>query len=191
MAIIQSDRTLLVDGPAGPESHAFATAEEASARLAFVEEALNWIGTPFSDCGDVKGPGGAVDCAMLMTRCAVDTGLIAPFDPRPYPPRWHLHKDEERFVDFLTGRLGAREIQQPRFADIAVWQFGRTFSHGGILINSAEVVHAYYANRMVVRTRRDEPLLSQTAVFSTVKPRPVRYFDLWSTRLAPCGADAA
>ena len=177
MAILRAGKTLLVDAPAGQESHAFATEAEAIGRQAFVEEALSWIGTPFCDCSDVKGPKGAVDCAMLMTRCAVDTGMVAPFDPRPYAPRWHVHRDEELFVDWITGKLGAREVETARFGDIAVWQFGRTFSHGGIVINTAEVVHAYYANRMVIRTRRDEPLLSQIAVFASVKPRPVRYFD--------------
>lgn len=180
--VVQEGSTLLVDAPAGQESYTFATTEEATARAAFVEEALTWIGTPFGDCADIKGPGGAVDCAMLMTRCAVDTGLLAPFDPRPYAPRWHLHRNEELFVDFVTGKLGAHEIETPQFGDIAVWQFGRTYSHGGILINSDEIVHAYYANRMVIKTRLDEPLLSQTAGANGVKPRPVRYFDLWSPK---------
>ena len=177
-----SGNSLQVEAPGSPETYTFATPEEAAGRKAFVEEALSWFGTPFVDCSDVKGPKGAVDCAMLLTRCAVDTGLVAPFDPRPYPPRWHVHRDEERFVDWLTEKLGAREIEDLRPGDIAVWKFGRTFSHGAILINSLEVVHAYWANRMVIRTRRDEPYLSQVSVFATVSPRPVRYFDLWSIR---------
>ena len=180
MAIARSGKTLLVDGPAGPESHAFSTQAEARGRLAFVEEALSWIGTPFVDHSDIKGPKGAVDCAMLLRRCAIDTGLVPPFDPRPYAPRWHVHRDEEKFIDFLTGQLGAREIEAPRFGDIAVWRFGRTFSHAGVIINAAEVVHAYWANRMVVKTRRDEPRLSQDGG----APRAVRYFDLWSARAA-------
>lgn len=182
MAITRKGKTLLVDGPAGQESHVFGSLAEAKGRAAFVAEALDWIGTPFVNHADVKGPRGAVDCAMLLTRCAVDTGLIPAFDPRPYPPQWHVHRDEERFIDFLTQKLGAQEIGEPRFGDIAVWAFGRTFSHGGIIINSAEVIHAYFANKMVVRTRRDEPLLSQMQVFSQIRPRPVRYFNLWSTR---------
>ena len=173
---------LLVESPAGQERYAFKTDAEARGRKLFVDEALSWIGTPFVNCGDIKGPGGAVDCAMLMTRCAVDTGLRAPFDPRPYAPQWHMHRDEELFVQFLTDQLGAQEIAKPRVGDIAVWQFGKTFSHGGIVINSAEVVHAYWQNRMVIRSRRDESLLSKTDIFGTTKPRPVRFFDLWSAK---------
>lgn len=180
MLIKRTGAVLQVEAPAGTETHTFATEAEAAGRQAFVEEALTWVGTPFVNCADVKGPGGAVDCAMLLTRCAVDTGLVAPFDPRPYPPQWHIHRDEERFIAFLTERLGAREIETPRFGDIAVWYFARTYSHGGVILNADEVVHAWFANRMVVRCRRDESLLSQMQVMATIRPRPVRYFDLWS-----------
>lgn len=178
MTIARDVTRLTVDAPAGAQTYEFASADEAIARRALVEEALSWIGTPFCDCASVKGPKGAVDCAMLMTRCVIEVGLVAPFDPRPYPPRWHLHRDEERFINFLLERLGAREIEDPKIGDIAVWQFGRTYSHGGIIINADEVVHAYWANRMVVQTRRDEPYLS----LSGTTPRAVRYFDLWSLR---------
>lgn len=173
---------MLATGPQGPESYAFAGEDEARARAAFITEALSWIGTPFRDCGDVKGPHGAVDCAMLLTRCAVDTGLIAPFDPRPYPPRWHVHRDEERFIDWIETRLHAREVEYPRPGDVAVWMFGRTFSHGGILINSDEVVHAWAKAAMVTVSRRDETILTSIPVFGGSVPRPVRYFDLWSVR---------
>lgn len=182
MQITRSGKTLLVQAPAGAETYTFATVAEARARLAFVDEALSWIGTPFVNCADVKGPKGAVDCAMLLTRCAVDTGLVPAFDPRPYPAHWYEHREEQRFINFLTDRLGAREIDVPRFADIAVWQFGHTFSHGAIILNSAEIVHAWSGHRMVTRSHRNEPMLAEMPVMGTTRLRPVRYFDLWSVR---------
>ncbi len=175
-----SDNLLLVAAPGGVESYECSSAEEAGSRATFINEGMSWIGTPFLDCADIKGPKGAVDCAMMMVRSAVDSGLIPPFDPRPYSPRWHLHRGEEKFVNWLTENFGAREIEAPKPGDIAVWLFGRTFSHGGILINSAEVVHAYYAARMTLVSRRDEPLLASLPLANVVLPRPVRYFDLWS-----------
>lgn len=180
MPIDRDGATLLAPAPGGTEKHAFSTENEAGARAAFVNEALSWVGTPFRDCGDTKGPNGCVDCAMLLTRSAVDTGLLAPFDPRPYSPRWHLHRSEEKFIDWIVGRFGAVEVQEPRVGDVIVWHFGRCFSHGGILINSQEVVHAYYAAGMTLVSRRDEPLLASIPVFGSSTPRPVRYFDLWS-----------
>jgi cell wall-associated NlpC family hydrolase len=103
---------------------------EAAERVAFVAEAKTWLGTPFRDQGDVKG--GGVDCAMLLVRSAVGTGLIAPFDPRPYPPQWHLHRDEERFLGIVT-KLGAEVVREPLPGDVIVYRVGRCFSHGGII----------------------------------------------------------
>ena len=170
---------LVAQRPNGEERHTFASAEEAAGRAAFIAEALSWMRTPFADCADVKGPNGAVDCAMLLVRSAVDTGRIPPFDPRPYSPRWMLHKSEEKFLDWMV-TLGSREVPSPQVGDIVLWQFGRTFSHGAILINSEEVIHAYAAAGGVLVSRRDEPLLRFLPVTFGNVPRPVRYFDLFS-----------
>jgi cell wall-associated NlpC family hydrolase len=171
--------TVVASSSRGSEEHVFASAEEAAAKAAFVREALSWVGTPFRDCGDIKGPNGAVDCAMLLVRCGVDTGLRASFDPRPYPARWHLHRDRERFLEWIEDRLGGRRVDAPRFGDIVVWQFGRCFSHGAIVINSAEVVHAYAHARMCITSRLDEHPLRYIGLRSAEVPRPVRYYDIW------------
>ena len=188
MQISRNGKTLVVPGPAGPESYLFASVAEAKARAAFITEALSWIGTPFVNCADIKGSNGAVDCAMLLTRCAVDTGLVPAFDPRPYAPHWHVHHDEELFLQFLTDRLGGVEIETPRPGDIAVFKFHRTFSHGTIIVNSGEMIHAWDGYREVVRTRRDEAQFAAEMVFAASKPRPVRYFDLWSVNTHTSGA---
>lgn len=163
------------------EAHEFDTAMEADARWRFITEGLSWIGTPFRDCADIKGRDGAIDCAMLLTRSAVDTGLLTPFDPRPYPPRWHLHNERERFLEWIEDKLGAHEVDQPQIGDVVVWRFGRCFSHGAILINSAEVVHAYYAAGFCLVSRLDEPLLSSMPLAPKLK-RPTKFYDLWSAR---------
>lgn len=172
--------TITVAAPRGPETWHFATPEEAAGRAAIIREALSWIGTPFRDCGDIKGPDGAVDCAMLLVRCYVDTGRLAPFDPRPYPPRWHLHRDRERFLEWIETRLGGRPVESPRPGDVAIWQFGRCFSHGAILINAEEVVHAYAHARMCVTSRLDEHPLRFVGRGNCEFPRPVKFFDVWS-----------
>ena len=61
-------------------------------RQQIVAEARSWIGTRYHACADAKGTG--VDCGMLLVRVFVDCGLVAPFDPRPYPIDWHLHRSE-------------------------------------------------------------------------------------------------
>lgn len=162
------------------EQHAFSSAEEAEARVLVVREALTWVGTPFVDCADVKGPNGAVDCAMLLTRSFVDTGTVPPFDPRPYSPRWLCHRNEELFVKQLLD-LGAVEFPgPPLLGDIVVWRFARTFSHGALVINADEVVHAYAADGFATVTRRDAPLLTHVSAGSLLIARPVKYFSMWS-----------
>ncbi len=161
------------------EMHQFGSAEEAQRRQKFVDEALTWVGTPFRDCADVKGPNGAVDCAMLLTRSAVDSGLLPAFDPRPYSPRAMLHSTEERseksFLKILAS-MGAREVEVPRVGDVLVYLFGRMFSHGAVLVNGDEVCHAYAAAGMCLVSRRDEDLLR---MIDKGLRRPVRCFDLW------------
>jgi cell wall-associated NlpC family hydrolase len=176
-----SGRALFIAGPGGFENHPCGSQEEASARAAFITEALSWIGTPFRDCADVKGRNGGVDCAMMLTRSAVDTGLIEPFDPRPYEPRWHLHRSEEKFLAWVD-RLGGKPVEEPRPGDVILWRFGRCFSHCAVLINSREVAHAYCSYRQATVTPLDEPMLSFVGLSQHKVPRPVLYFDVWSGR---------
>lgn len=176
MIIVENCR-VTVPSPNSPEIWTFATPQEAAARAAVLREALSWIGTPFRDCADVKGPQGAVDCAMLLVRVFVDTGILPAFDPRPYPARWHLHRSRERFLEWIEEALGARRVERPRPGDVVIWQFGRCFSHGAILINSEEVVHAYAHARQCVTSRLDEHPLRYVSMNATEWPRPVRYYD--------------
>jgi hypothetical protein len=89
-----------------------------------------------------------------------------------------LHSSEERFLAILA-QLGAKEVATPRIGDVPVYQVARVFAHGAILINSAEIVHAYFAVRCVLVSGRGEPLLGHHPARGRVVPRAVRYFDLW------------
>lgn len=117
-------------------------------RAAVVAAAREWIGTPYHHMADVKGVG--CDCAMLLVRVYCDLGLVPPFDPRPYVRDWHLHRSEERYLDFLLAR--ARQTQDPRPADIVVFPYGRCFSHGGIVTraNPLTIVHAFHPVGLVL-----------------------------------------
>jgi len=172
--------TVLITRGARVEEHVFPTPEEAAGRMAIVQEGLSWIGTPFVNCGDIKGRDGAVDCAMLAVRCYVDTGRLAPFDPRPYPPDWHRHKSEQRFLGWIQDTLGACEVEAPRLGDVVVYQFGRCFSHSGITINSTEIVHAFYIAGCVLVSDMDEPVLKSVTLAAKDYPRPRKYFDVWN-----------
>lgn len=140
---------------------------EQSQREAVVAEALTWLGTKFHHCADVKGAG--VDCAMLLYRSFVDTGVITDKpDPRPYSTQWFLHKkDRDDFVNMVRF-LGGHEVEKPKRGDICVWKVGHAYAHGGIMMNENEFVHAWAGDGMVT-----------TTLMEHAPHKLVRYFTFW------------
>jgi cell wall-associated NlpC family hydrolase len=139
----------------------------ADLRAAVVREALQWERTPYHHLASVRGVG--VDCAMLLVMVCRAVGLVpADLDPRPYAPDWHLHRGEEKFLGWLE-QFG-QPVERPQAGDVAVWRFGRTYSHGAIVIDDAGgILHAYKDAGSVVRGSLHETALSQ---------REVRYYQL-------------
>ncbi|MCU0624552.1 MAG: NlpC/P60 family protein [Gemmatimonadaceae bacterium] len=120
-------------------------------RAAVVAEALSWVGTPYRHLGAVKGVG--ADCAMTLVRVYAAVGIVpADFDPRPYAAEWYLHREEERYLAGLE--RWARRVETARPGDIALYRFGRTASHGAIVIDEETMVHAYRPLRAVVLQER-------------------------------------
>lgn len=145
---------------------------EMEQRARVVAEARSWIGTPYHNCGDIKGVG--VDCGMLIVRVFVDTGLCAAFDPRPYSVDWHLHRCEEKYLGFVLER--SAEVGAPRAGDIAVFRWGRCFSHGGIVTRPRPlaIVHAYHPARGVI-----EEEIGNNAALADPQ-RTCRLFSVWA-----------
>ncbi len=148
--------------------------DEAAQRATIVAEARSWIGTPYHNCADIKGVG--VDCGMLLVRVFVDSGLCPPFEPRPYPADWHLHRSEERYLGFVFDH--ACEVEAPAPGDVVVFRFGRCYSHGGIVTNAKPltIVHAYMPARRVV-----EEDVGRSGPLSDPARKP-RFFNFWAKR---------
>lgn len=136
-------------------------------REAVLTEARAWLGTPYHPHGRLKGVG--VDCANLLC-CVYEAARVVPaIDPGFYNTGWHLHRNEEMFLDWID-RAGGRQVETPQPGDLAVWRFGRTYSHGGIISSDDGLVIHSYLGRGVIETRmNEEPLAS----------RPARFFTLW------------
>ena len=150
-------------------------AREAELRAAVIAQARSWIGTPYHQQADV--PGAGIDCAMLLVRAWVDAGIFQPFDPRPYPPNWHLHRSEERYLAWMQAL--AREVDAPQPGDVVIWRFGRCFSHGGIIVNAQmHVAHALADQRKCTLTELDDAFLRFDRATGT--PRPRKFFDVFA-----------
>ena len=138
-------------------------------RAAIVLEAMTWHGTPYHHCADVRGVG--VDCAMLLVRVYQACGLTPlDFDPRPYSYQWHLHRGEELYLGWLQV-AGAVQTHAPQAGDVAIWRFGRTYSHAGVLIDSTQVIHALQESGAVTINRLTEtPLANRDCKFYSILP---------------------
>lgn len=121
---------------------------EAETRAAIVAEALEWEATPYMAGAMIKGVG--VDCAMLPN--AIYSALdLAPRQTISYTQDWMMHRDEEKFLDFVLPH--AREIDESELqpGDLVIWKFGRTFSHSAIVIDYPTVLHAVIKGGAVIR----------------------------------------
>ena len=144
---------------------------QTGARAAVLAEAVRWVGTPYHHGAAVRGAG--VDCARLLIEVYAETGQIERFDPGEYPPDWHLHRSEERYVETILRY--AREhtpadLRRIGIGDVLAWRFGRCFAHGGIYVGDGFVVHAYAPSRIVERTQIKGSMLAD---------RAMRHFSLW------------
>lgn len=146
------------------------TAEkEHKQRLAVRDEARKWIRTPYHQQADIVGAG--VDCSMLLVRAWVDAGIFEPFDPRPYPPNWHMHQSEERYLGWMQTLASEIPEGQAQIADIRLMTFGKCFSHSGIITRPGVMVHAH----------QKCGVCCESDVFETW----IKYFDRTGKRLRP------
>ena len=112
---------------------------ERTQRAAVVAEALTWQGTPYHHGGRVKGAG--VDCAMLLAEVYAAVGLAPRIEPEPYPPDWHLHRGEQRFLAWVARY--AFPVESPLPGDVAMYRYGRAAAHGAIVIAWPQIIHAH------------------------------------------------
>ena len=140
---------------------------EERSRAAVIAEARSWLRTPWHHMGRVKGAG--VDCATLLAEVYHAAGLVPEIEPEEYPMDHMMHRDEERLVAWIE-KYAAR-TEAPRPGDVVVYRFGRTFSHGGIVIDDAHLLHAYREERAVVIGELHGGRLAG---------REMRFYTLWS-----------
>lgn len=128
-------------------------------RAAVVAEARSWLGTPYHHHARIKGAG--VDCAQILLAVYCDALCLAPdLDVGHYSTQWHLHRSEELYLQWLA-LAGARRVQTPAPGDIAMFRFGRTFSHSAIHVDDGRLVHAYVDLGVIETGLTEEPLASR------------------------------
>lgn len=135
-----------------------------------VAAAERWLLTPYHHAGRVHLVG--VDCVNLLCAVYEEAGLVAHIDLPHYPQDWMLHRGEERFmIGILEARL--HEVQQPLPGDVALFRFGRCFSHGAIVTQWPDLIHAFAGLGVVRGNAGKHPLLDAAGT-----PRLAKYYSL-------------
>jgi cell wall-associated NlpC family hydrolase len=121
------------------------TAEQ---RVEIVRAAREWLCTPYHHRACVKGAG--ADCAMFPLAIYKQCGLIPPkYQPPEYAMQWHLNRSEELYLKELE--KFCNEVNgPPQPGDFVVFRFGRTFSHGTIVINWPLIIHSCIPHGVVL-----------------------------------------
>jgi NlpC/P60 family putative phage cell wall peptidase len=126
-----------------------------SKRQDIVAEAMSWLGTPYHHHASQKGLG--VDCVHLLCAVYEACGVMPPFDPGHYPVDWHMHRSEEPDLQGLE-KQGVVRTGAPHVGDVAIFRFGRTFSHAGVYVARNQIIHAYKGAGVILTRISEEPL---------------------------------
>jgi cell wall-associated NlpC family hydrolase len=136
-----------------------------SERQAVVDEAMTWLKTPWRHASAVKGAG--VDCGRLLIEIYANCGLIERYTPEVYPQDFAMHSSEERFLANIERyTLSVNNAQK---GDIAVWKYGRCFSHAAIVLDWPTIIHA----------KIDIGVLLDDGEQGNLAGRDVRFYSVW------------
>lgn len=136
-----------------------------SVRDEILRAARDWIGTPYHHRARIKGAG--CDCLMLIVEAYTAAGLLPQGLEIPdYAPDIMFHKDDHSYLEAVLSYC--EEVDTPRPGDIAMWRFGKTYSHAAIVSGWPSVIHAYVKFGAVIEMNINED--------SRLTKRPMRFF---------------
>ena len=110
---------------------------EAAQRAAVAELARAWVGLPYYHGQRLRGVGG--DCTFFVL-VYEDAGLIPATAIPSYSPQAHLHSEAGVYEQII--RRYATPIETPGIGDVVLYKFGRTFSHGGVIVDAGRWVRS-------------------------------------------------
>lgn len=150
------------------ELRAVTLEQEAVERAAVVREAREWIGTPYRSAQRVKGHAGGVDCLTFIVEVYERCGLIPKIKLPYYSQLWHLSQYEERYMNAIA--TYAREVEKPGIGDIFIVKIGLAFSHGAIITEWPNVIHAFMGRGVLSTDASND---------GHIIGRPQKFFSFW------------
>lgn len=140
-------------------------------REAVWAEALTWLHTPYHHHGRIKGAEGGVDCLMYLAEVFERCGVIEHVDPGYYPVDWHLHRSDELYAHglFKYCALIDHATAKPQMGDVALFKFGRCYSHGAIVGPDGLLLHSYLGRGVILSRATEEPLEGRLVHYMELK----------------------
>lgn len=108
-----------------------------------VDEALDWLGTPYRHQGSRKGVG--CDCLGLVLGVWRAVYGAAPLLPGPYAPDWAEAGGEERLLAGVRRHFREKPAIEMTAGDLLIfrWRPHLPAKHAGILVGPDRFLHAY------------------------------------------------
>ena len=107
-----------------------------------------------------------VDCGRYLIEVYANCGLIDRFVPEPYPQDFALHSSDERFLCNIERY--AVKVDSPQTGDIAVFKYGRCYSHAAIVIDYPRIIHAKINEGVTLDLATQGDLLNRSVRFYTL-----------------------
>ena len=150
---------------------------EAEERSRVVRIAREYIGTAYHPHGRKKGVG--VDCLTLLACVYEDAGLITSAKIPHYAPDFFKHKGTELYLNGLLRYT--HEVTEPKPGDIALWKYGRCFSHGAIVIDWPHIIHAHVGRSCMLESIDAALWLKYIGENTPARGalRPMKLFSFW------------
>ena len=133
-----------------------------------VSLAQGFLGTPYVPRG--MCPGLALDCGTLLWHVYREI-IPLPAFPADYPADWALHNEDTRYLDWIAPFV--QEVARPIRGGISVWKYGRSYSHGGIVVDNKHMIHAWGRQAFGCVQRSHTNFFRKSQL-----PRDVKHFDL-------------
>jgi hypothetical protein len=115
---------------------------------------------------------------MLLVGVYANVGLIPKaFDPRPYPPQWHVHRNEEKYLGYILNFTKETEGPPERIplgGDIVMFKVGHVLAHGAIVTAWPNVIHAIGGSAVM-----PDDISKNTTGKRALWLMPKRFFSYW------------
>jgi cell wall-associated NlpC family hydrolase len=110
-------------------------------RQRIVNEAREWVGTPYRHFSSVKGSG--ADCGLFIMKVYENVGLINYVQPAFYPVDWAFHNPTgEMFEQIVKGYCIEISKGEEGLGDIILYKFGKVLSHAAIIVENDMIIHS-------------------------------------------------